>query len=137
VTTGRKSCKEFKRLTYKIGKLRLRTHTLRNPAPTKEIEKRVHLSQVALASLTGVSMRTVQVWEQGLRAPQRASAIFAPGCRTTSVRFLVTVIIRIHTTCQKLSFPAVPGCSEVSFGRMGFSARIGDREVVFVLNRMG
>ncbi len=54
---------------YKAGQLRLRTHRLKNPAPTKEIRQRLQLSQAAFASLMGVSLRTVQDWEQGRRAP--------------------------------------------------------------------
>ncbi len=54
---------------YKAGQLRLRTHQLENPAPTKEIRQCLQLSQAAFASLMGVSLRTVQDWEQGRRAP--------------------------------------------------------------------
>ncbi len=54
---------------YKAGKLKLKTHQLEELPPTQEIRKRLQLSQVAFASLMGVSVRTVQDWEQGRRAP--------------------------------------------------------------------
>lgn len=54
---------------YKAGKLRLKTRKVKDPAPTREIRKRLQLSQAAFASLMGVSLRTVQDWEQGRRIP--------------------------------------------------------------------
>ncbi len=54
---------------YKAGQLQLRMHQLKNPAPAKEIQQRLQLSQAAFASLMGVSLRSVQDWEQGRRAP--------------------------------------------------------------------
>ncbi len=54
---------------HKAGKLRLKTRELKNPAPAKDIRDRLKLSQAAFASLMGVSVRTVQDWEQGRRAP--------------------------------------------------------------------
>lgn len=54
---------------YKAGRLQLKTRRLKDPAPTKEIRKRLQLSQSAFASLMGVSLRTVQDWEQGRREP--------------------------------------------------------------------
>jgi len=41
----------------------------RNPAPPKVIRARLKLSQSAFAGLMGVSLRTVQDWEQGRRKP--------------------------------------------------------------------
>ncbi len=54
---------------HKAGKIRLRTRQLKSPVPTQEIRNRLQLSQAAFASLMGVSVRTVQDWEQGQRAP--------------------------------------------------------------------
>lgn len=55
--------------THKAGRLQLKTRRLKNPAPAREIRKRLQLSQSAFASLMGVSLRTVQDWEQGRREP--------------------------------------------------------------------
>jgi len=54
---------------YKAGELALRTHTLKRPAPPQRIRARLHLSQAAFAGLMGVSLRTIQDWEQGRRKP--------------------------------------------------------------------
>jgi putative transcriptional regulator len=54
---------------YKAGKKNLRVHTLKEPSPPKVIRQRLKLSQSAFASLMGVSLRTVQDWEQGRRKP--------------------------------------------------------------------
>ena len=54
---------------YKTGKKRLHTHTLKEPAPPQVIRTRLNLSQAAFAGLMGVSLRTVQDWEQGRRRP--------------------------------------------------------------------
>ncbi|MBM4340546.1 MAG: helix-turn-helix domain-containing protein [Deltaproteobacteria bacterium] len=54
---------------YKAGKKGLRTHTVREPAPPQAIRARLNLSQAAFAGLMGVSLRTVQDWEQGRRKP--------------------------------------------------------------------
>ncbi len=54
---------------YKAGKKALRVHTLKAPAPPKVIRQRLKLSQSAFAGLMGVSLRTVQDWEQGRRKP--------------------------------------------------------------------
>jgi len=54
---------------YKAGKLELRTHELTEPSTPREIRKRLNLSQAAFAGLMGVSLRTVQEWEQGKRKP--------------------------------------------------------------------
>jgi putative transcriptional regulator len=54
---------------YKAGQMNLRTHSLKHPAPPKTIRARLNLSQEAFAGLLGVSLRTVQDWEQGRRKP--------------------------------------------------------------------
>ncbi len=54
---------------YKAGRVTLRTHKLRHPAPTRKIRAQLQLSQAEFASLMGVSPRTVQDWEQGRRKP--------------------------------------------------------------------
>jgi len=54
---------------YKAGKKTLRTHTLKPPAPVREIRAKLNLSQSAFAGLMGVSVRTIQDWEQGRRKP--------------------------------------------------------------------
>jgi putative transcriptional regulator len=54
---------------YKAGKKSLRVHTLKEPAPPKVIRTKLKLSQSAFAGLMGVSLRTVQDWEQGRRKP--------------------------------------------------------------------
>ncbi len=59
--------KEIK--AHKAGKLQLKTHQLDKLMPTQQIRKRLQLSQSAFASLMGVSVRTIQDWEQGRRAP--------------------------------------------------------------------
>jgi putative transcriptional regulator len=54
---------------YKVGKKSLRVHSLKMPSPPKVIRARLKLSQSAFAGLMGVSLRTVQDWEQGRRKP--------------------------------------------------------------------
>ncbi len=54
---------------YKAGKVVLRTHKLKRPASPQRIRARLKLSQSAFAGLMGVSLRTVQDWEQGRRNP--------------------------------------------------------------------
>jgi putative transcriptional regulator len=54
---------------FKAGKQDLRVHTLKQPAPPQEIRAKLRLSQAAFAGLMGVSLRTVQDWEQGRRKP--------------------------------------------------------------------
>ncbi len=55
---------------FKKGKVSLRTRTLKEPASSKKIREKLKLSQVDFASLMGVSVRTVQDWEQGRRMPK-------------------------------------------------------------------
>ncbi len=54
---------------YKAGKKSLRTRTYTQPSPPQVIRARLKLSQSAFAGLMGVSLRTVQDWEQGRRSP--------------------------------------------------------------------
>jgi putative transcriptional regulator len=54
---------------HKAGEKVLRVHTLKEPASPKAIRTRLKLSQAAFAGLMGVSLRTVQDWEQGRRKP--------------------------------------------------------------------
>jgi putative transcriptional regulator len=54
---------------YKAGKIVLRTHKLKRPAAPQRIRASLKLSQSAFAGLMGVSLRTVQDWEQGRRKP--------------------------------------------------------------------
>ena len=54
---------------YKAGKKTLRVHTLKQPAPPRVIRAKLKLSQSAFAGMMGVSLRTVQDWEQGRRKP--------------------------------------------------------------------
>ncbi|MBI2330997.1 MAG: helix-turn-helix domain-containing protein [Chloroflexi bacterium] len=54
---------------YKAGAKKLRVHTLKQPAPPRVIRTKLKLSQSAFAGLMGVSLRTVQDWEQGRRKP--------------------------------------------------------------------
>ena len=54
---------------YKAGEKSLRVHTLKQPTPPQKIRIKLRLSQAAFASLMGVSLRTVQDWEQGRRKP--------------------------------------------------------------------
>ncbi|MCL4805790.1 MAG: helix-turn-helix domain-containing protein [Anaerolineae bacterium] len=65
ILEGIREIKAFKR-----GEIEgLRTRELRQPAPPDEIRARMGLSQAAFAGLMGVSVRTVQDWEQGRREP--------------------------------------------------------------------
>lgn len=55
---------------FKNGHLALRTTELSQPSPPQKIRQKPNLSQSAFAGLMGVSVRTLQDWEQGRRAPQ-------------------------------------------------------------------
>ena len=54
---------------FKAGKVDLRTRELTEPSPPQAIRQQLDLSQAAFAGLMGVSLRTVQDWEQGRRTP--------------------------------------------------------------------
>ncbi|WP_116367499.1 helix-turn-helix domain-containing protein [Parahaliea mediterranea] len=55
---------------HKKGKLHLRVTELSEPSPPKVIRQKLKMSQSEFAGLLGVSMRTLQDWEQGRREPQ-------------------------------------------------------------------
>lgn len=55
---------------YKKGCVQLKTTELPEPSEPKIIRSRLKLSQSAFAGLLGVSMRTLQDWEQGRRTPR-------------------------------------------------------------------
>ena len=55
---------------FKSGEGKLKTSILSDPSPAKEIRKKLQLSQSAFAGFMGVSIRTIQDWEQGRRTPQ-------------------------------------------------------------------
>jgi putative transcriptional regulator len=54
---------------HKAGKKSLRVHTLKEPAAPQVIRSNLKLSQSAFAGMMGVSLRTIQDWEQGRRKP--------------------------------------------------------------------
>lgn len=54
---------------FKAGDINLKTRELSEPSSAKEIRQQLQLSQAAFAGLMGVSLRTVQDWEQGRRNP--------------------------------------------------------------------
>lgn len=54
---------------YKVGEIDLKTRELTEPSPAKKIREQLKLSQAAFAGLMGVSLRTIQDWEQGRREP--------------------------------------------------------------------
>ena len=54
---------------YKTGRIDLRTRELKEPSLPQDIRRNLNLSQSAFAGLMGVSLRTVQDWEQGRRQP--------------------------------------------------------------------
>jgi len=60
--------KEIK--AFKTGKISLKTRDLKAPSSAKIIRAKLHISQSDFAALMGVSIRTVQDWEQGRRKPQ-------------------------------------------------------------------
>ena len=55
---------------YKKGNVQLKTTELSEPSPPQVIRSKLKMSQSAFAGLLGVSMRTLQDWEQGRREPQ-------------------------------------------------------------------
>ncbi|HEX9013132.1 MAG TPA: helix-turn-helix domain-containing protein [Anaerolineaceae bacterium] len=54
---------------YKAGQRHLTTRQVKEPAPPQVIRAKMKLSQAAFAGLMGVSVRTIQDWEQGRRKP--------------------------------------------------------------------
>lgn len=55
---------------FKQGKTQLQTNELSMPSEPQVIRSQLKLTQSAFAGLLGVSMRTLQDWEQGRRSPQ-------------------------------------------------------------------
>jgi len=55
---------------FKAGEISLRTTRLAEPPSPQLIRDRLALSQEAFARLLGVSVRTLQDWEQGRRRPR-------------------------------------------------------------------
>ena len=55
---------------FKKGNVSLKATELSEPSEPKIIRSKLNLSQSAFAGLLGVSMRTLQDWEQGRRSPQ-------------------------------------------------------------------
>lgn len=55
---------------YNKGKAKLRTTELSEPSPPQAIRLKLNLSQSEFANFMGVSVRTLQDWEQGRRYPQ-------------------------------------------------------------------
>ncbi|MCB0000374.1 MAG: helix-turn-helix domain-containing protein [Anaerolineales bacterium] len=54
---------------FKEGKVKLVTRQLNEPSHPKAIRSQLNLSQTAFAELMGVSVRTIQDWEQDRRKP--------------------------------------------------------------------
>lgn len=59
--------KEIK--AHKAGTVSLRQRELSEPSSAKAIRQKLNLPQADFASLMGVSVRTIQDWEQGRRQP--------------------------------------------------------------------
>lgn len=55
---------------FKKGHFELRKSELSEPSPPQVIRLKLNLSQSAFAALMGVSVRTLQDWEQRRRYPQ-------------------------------------------------------------------
>ena len=55
---------------FKKGRLKLKKTELSEPSAPKVIRSKLNLSQSAFAGLMGVTIRTLQDWEQGRRNPQ-------------------------------------------------------------------
>ncbi len=55
---------------HQKGELQLKVTTLADPSPAQVIRRKLELSQAAFAGLMGVSIRTIQDWEQGRRSPK-------------------------------------------------------------------
>ncbi len=65
ILEGLKEIKDFKN-----GKTHLKTIHLSDPLPPRRIREKLNLTQAAFADLMGVSVRTLQDWEQGRRIPK-------------------------------------------------------------------
>ena len=55
---------------FNEGKLCLKTTELTEPSAPRIIRSKLNMSQSVFAGMLGVSMRTLQDWEQGRRSPQ-------------------------------------------------------------------
>jgi len=55
---------------YNKDNVQLRTTALSEPSSPQVIRTKLNMSQSAFAGLMGVSVRTLQDWEQGRREPQ-------------------------------------------------------------------
>ena len=55
---------------HKKDQIKLKSTRLSAPSKPKAIRSRLELSQSAFAGMLGVSLRTLQDWEQGRRQPQ-------------------------------------------------------------------
>ena len=71
---------------YKKGKIKLKTTRLSVPSEPKAIRSKLELSQSAFAGMLGVSLRTLQDWEQGRAAAARPGYCPTAHCRATSER---------------------------------------------------
>ena len=60
--------KEIKK--FKSGETQLKIQEIKEPSPAKIIRTKLALTQSSFASLMGISVRTLQDWEQGRRTPQ-------------------------------------------------------------------
>ena len=60
--------KEIK--AHKDHKIELKTTEQSEPSSSQEIRRKLELSQTAFSVLMGVSVRTIQDWEQGRRTPK-------------------------------------------------------------------
>lgn len=65
ILNGLKEIKKFKK-----GNSQLRTTRLSDPSSARIIRDNLQISQTAFANLMGVSVRTLQDWEQGRRIPK-------------------------------------------------------------------
>lgn len=65
ILVGIKEINEFKK-----GNLQLKVTELSEPSAPQIIRTKLKLSQSSFAGLLGVSIRTLQDWEQGRRTPQ-------------------------------------------------------------------
>ncbi|NIO42843.1 MAG: type II toxin-antitoxin system MqsA family antitoxin [Burkholderiales bacterium] len=65
ILNGINEIKEFKK-----GRIQLKVTELSEPSPPQVIRSKLKMSQSAFAALLGVSVRTLQDWEQGRREPQ-------------------------------------------------------------------
>lgn len=65
ILAGIKEINEFKK-----GNVQLKVTELSEPSAPQIIRSKLNLSQSSFAGLLGVSIRTLQDWEQGRRSPQ-------------------------------------------------------------------